>query len=91
MYNEDEVLFVKAMNAVIKSVAYLCQRTKSKTWGPEGWKKDGIAKDEVAGKDVMAHILEHTSAVVLPETGRVAQNPTSVQTLFCLKEQNKRN
>ncbi|KAF8167433.1 glycosyltransferase family 2 protein [Crassisporium funariophilum] len=39
MYNEDEVLFVKTMNAVIKNVAHLCGRTKSKMWGPEGWKK----------------------------------------------------
>ncbi|KAF8079053.1 chitin synthase 2 [Lyophyllum atratum] len=39
MYNEDEILFVKTMNAVIKNVAHLCGRNKSKTWGPEGWKK----------------------------------------------------
>ncbi|KAF4611403.1 hypothetical protein D9613_004178 [Agrocybe pediades] len=39
MYNEDEVLFVKTMNAVIKNVAHLCSRTRSKMWGPEGWKK----------------------------------------------------
>lgn len=39
MYNEDEVLFVKTMNAVIKNIAHLCSRTKSKTWGPMGWQK----------------------------------------------------
>ncbi|PFH52304.1 glycosyltransferase family 2 protein [Amanita thiersii Skay4041] len=39
MYNEDEVLFVRTMNAVIKNIAHLCTRTRSKTWGPEGWKK----------------------------------------------------
>lgn len=39
MYNEDEVLFVKTMNAVIKNIAHLCGRNKSKMWGPEGWKK----------------------------------------------------
>jgi chitin synthase len=38
-YNEDEVLFCKTMNAVIKNVAHLCSRDRSKTWGPEGWKK----------------------------------------------------
>ncbi|KAF7972219.1 hypothetical protein HWV62_18722 [Athelia sp. TMB] len=27
------------MNAVIKNIAHLCGRTKSKMWGPEGWKK----------------------------------------------------
>ncbi|TFK77536.1 chitin synthase [Pluteus cervinus] len=39
MYNEDEVLFVKTMNAVIKNIIHLCSRSNSKTWGPEGWKK----------------------------------------------------
>ncbi|CAL1694392.1 unnamed protein product [Somion occarium] len=39
MYNEDEVLFTRTMNAVLKNVAHLCGRTRSKTWGPEGWKK----------------------------------------------------
>jgi chitin synthase len=39
MYNEDEVLFCRTMNSVIKNVAYLCGRTRSKVWGSEGWKK----------------------------------------------------
>ncbi|KIK31747.1 glycosyltransferase family 2 protein [Suillus luteus UH-Slu-Lm8-n1] len=39
MYNEDEVLFVKTMNAVIKNIAHLCGRSRSRTWDPEGWKK----------------------------------------------------
>ncbi|KIJ66341.1 glycosyltransferase family 2 protein [Hydnomerulius pinastri MD-312] len=39
MYNEDEILFVKTMNAVIKNIAHLCSRNRSKTWGPDGWKK----------------------------------------------------
>jgi len=39
MYNEDEVLFTKTMNAVLKNIAHLCGRSKSKMWGPEGWKK----------------------------------------------------
>jgi chitin synthase len=39
MYNEDEILFVKTMNAVIKNIAHLCGRNRSKMWGAEGWKK----------------------------------------------------
>lgn len=39
MYNEDDQLFLKTMNSVIKNVAHLCSRTKSKTWGPDGWQK----------------------------------------------------
>lgn len=39
MYNEDEVLFVKTMNAVIKNITHLCSRNRSRMWGKDGWKK----------------------------------------------------
>ena len=26
-------------DSVLKNIAHLCGRTKSKMWGPEGWKK----------------------------------------------------
>jgi chitin synthase len=51
MYNEDEELFTRSMHGVIKNVAHLCKRDRSKTWGKDGWKKvvvcivsDGRAK-----------------------------------------------
>ncbi|KAL1918777.1 uncharacterized protein VTP21DRAFT_2799 [Calcarisporiella thermophila] len=39
MYNEDEVLFCRTMHGVMKNIAHLCTRKRSRTWGPEGWKK----------------------------------------------------
>ncbi|GAA6062795.1 hypothetical protein JCM10212_002164 [Sporobolomyces blumeae] len=39
MYNEDEVLFTRTFTSVIKNIAYLQARSKSKTWGPDSWKK----------------------------------------------------
>ncbi|KAH3685749.1 hypothetical protein WICPIJ_003268 [Wickerhamomyces pijperi] len=39
MYNESEVDFTRTMHAVMKNVAYLCSRKKSRVWGPDGWKK----------------------------------------------------
>ncbi|KAK0552700.1 Chitin synthase, class 2 [Tilletia horrida] len=39
MYNEDEVLFCRTMNSVIKNIAYLSTRTRSKTWGANAWQK----------------------------------------------------
>ncbi|CAK5281878.1 unnamed protein product [Mycena citricolor] len=39
MYNEDEELFCRTMHGVIKNVAHLCKRDRSKTWGKDGWKK----------------------------------------------------
>jgi chitin synthase len=39
MYNEEEELFCRTMHGVIKNIAHLCKRDRSKTWGKEGWKK----------------------------------------------------
>ncbi|KAI8378736.1 chitin synthase 1 [Choanephora cucurbitarum] len=39
MYNEDEVLFCRTMNGVMKNISHLCSRDRSKTWGANGWKK----------------------------------------------------
>ncbi|KAJ7503030.1 glycosyltransferase family 2 protein [Mycena galericulata] len=33
------ILFCRTMHGVIKNVAHLCKRDRSKTWGKEGWKK----------------------------------------------------
>lgn len=51
MYNEGEELFCRTMHGVIKNIAHLCKRDRSKMWGKEGWKKvvvcivsDGRAK-----------------------------------------------
>jgi chitin synthase len=86
MYNEEEELFARTMMGVIENIKYMNQRSRSKTWGKEAWKKivvcvvsdgrakinprtravlaamgcyqEGIAKQQVNGKDVTAHIYE---------------------------------
>nr|KIR48602.1 chitin synthase [Cryptococcus bacillisporus CA1280] len=39
MYNEDDILFCRTMRGVMQNIAHLCTRSKSKTWGENGWKK----------------------------------------------------
>jgi chitin synthase len=39
MYNEDDILFLRTLNAVIKNIAHLTTRSRSKTWGTESWQK----------------------------------------------------
>ncbi|KAL7423299.1 Chitin synthase, class 8 [Cryptotrichosporon argae] len=39
MYNEDDVLFCRTMRGIMQNVAHLCTRSRSKTWGADGWKK----------------------------------------------------
>ena len=56
--------------------------------------QDGIAKQQVNGKDVTAHIYEYTTQVGLELKGKqVTLKPrsnTPVQMLFCLKEKNQK-
>jgi chitin synthase len=33
------VLFARTMHGVMKNIAHLCTRDRSRTWGAEGWKK----------------------------------------------------
>ncbi|KAJ3293280.1 Chitin synthase, class 2 [Borealophlyctis nickersoniae] len=60
MYNEDDYLFCKSMAAIMRNIAHLCTRTRSRTWGTEGWKKviicivsDGRAKVNPRVLDVL--------------------------------------
>ncbi|EKM75500.1 hypothetical protein AGABI1DRAFT_64444 [Agaricus bisporus var. burnettii JB137-S8] len=39
MYNEEEDLFCRTFHGVVKNIAHLCKRDRSKTWGKDGWKK----------------------------------------------------
>ena len=56
--------------------------------------QDGIAKQQVNGKDVTAHIYEYTTQIGLDLKGKLVQlkprSATPVQMLFCLKEKNQK-
>ncbi|KAF9580737.1 Chitin synthase, class 2 [Lunasporangiospora selenospora] len=109
------------MHGVMKNISHLCARDRSKTWGPEGWKKvvvcivadgrykcsrrvlsvlammgvyqEGIAKNVVGGKEVVAHLYEYTAQISIDPDLKVKsadRKIAPVQILFCLKEQNKK-
>ena len=73
--------------------AKINERTKAVLAGL-GVYQDGIAKQQVNGKDVTAHIYEYTTQVGLELKGQqVTLKPrtnTPVQLLFCLKEKNQK-
>ena len=56
--------------------------------------QDGIAKQQVNGKDVTAHIYEYTTQVGLDLKGKTVslkpRGATPVQMVFCLKEKNQK-
>ena len=39
MCNEDDTQFARTMHGVMKNIAHLCKRDRSKTWGKDAWKK----------------------------------------------------
>ncbi|KAI9229743.1 MAG: glycosyltransferase family 2 protein [Piptocephalis tieghemiana] len=42
MYNEDDELFCRTMHGVMKNIAHLCTRERSRVWGSDGWKKISV-------------------------------------------------
>ncbi|KAI8986294.1 glycosyltransferase family 2 protein [Trametes punicea] len=121
MYNEDEELFCRTMHGVMKNIAHLCKRDRSKTWGKDGWKKvvvcivsdgrqkinsrtlsviaamgayqDGVAKNIVNGKPVVAHIYEYTTQISVTPSMKLEgaeRGIVPVQIIFCLKEKNQK-
>lgn len=61
MYNENEVLFTRTMHGIMRNISHFCSRTKSRTWGKDGWKKivvciisDGRAKVHKRTLDALA-------------------------------------
>jgi len=39
MYNENEVDFTRTMHGIMRNISHFCSRTKSRTWGKDGWQK----------------------------------------------------
>jgi len=61
--------------------------------GIMGVYQEGVAKNEVNGKQVTAHIYEFTTQLCVAKDGSVRgpnQGTVPVQIIFCLKEQNKK-
>lgn len=73
MYNEDEVLFCRTLHGVMKNIAHLCSRNKSRTWGPDGWKKVVVAIIADGRKKVHPRVLDCLAALGVYQEG-VAKN-----------------
>ncbi|KAF8148234.1 glycosyltransferase family 2 protein [Crassisporium funariophilum] len=77
MYNEDEELFCRTMHGVIRNVAHLCTRERSKTWGKDGWKKvvvcivsDGRGKINSRTLSVIAAMGAYQEGVAKTKIGK---------------------
>jgi len=77
MYNEEEDLFCNTMHGVIKNIAHLCKRDRSKTWGKDGWKKvvvcvvsDGRSKINARTLSVIAAMGAYQEGVAKTKIGK---------------------
>ncbi|KAH7102577.1 glycosyltransferase family 2 protein [Auriculariales sp. MPI-PUGE-AT-0066] len=73
MYNEDEELFCRTYHGVMKNVAHLITRTRSKTWGKDGWKKVVVCIVSDGRMKINARTLSVIAAMGIYQDG-VAKN-----------------
>jgi chitin synthase len=76
MYNEDEGLFCRTMHGVIKNIAHLCKRDRSKTWGKDGWKKVVVCIVSDGRRVINARTLSVIAAMGAYQDG-IAKNTVS--------------
>ncbi|KAK7208461.1 chitin synthase-domain-containing protein [Myxozyma melibiosi] len=78
MYNEDEVSFTRTMHAVMKNIAHLCSRSKSRMWGKEGWKKVVVIIVADGRKKINPRVLDCLASMGIFQDG-IAKNSVNGQ------------
>jgi chitin synthase len=73
MYNEDEINFTRTMHGVMRNIAHFCSRTKSRTWGKDGWKKIVVCIVSDGRKKVHPRTLDALAAMGVYQGG-IAKN-----------------
>lgn len=78
MYNEDDGLFLRTLNAVIKNIAHLTTRTRSKTWGAQSWQKVVVCIVADGRKVIDSRVLKILQLMgVYAEVSSTGQAPLS--------------
>jgi len=73
MYNENEIDFTRTMHGVMKNIAHFCKRTKSRTWGPQGWEKIVVCIISDGRQKVHPRTLDALAALGVYQDG-IAKN-----------------
>lgn len=73
MYNEDEINFTRTMHAVMKNIAHFCSRTKSRTWGENGWQKIVVCIISDGRQKIHPRTLDALAAMGVYQSG-IAKN-----------------
>ncbi|KAL8804366.1 MAG: hypothetical protein Q9200_005861 [Gallowayella weberi] len=73
MYNEDEIDFTRTMHGVMRNIAHFCSRTKSRTWGKDGWQKIVVCIVSDGRRKVHPRTLDALAAMGVYQDG-IAKN-----------------
>jgi chitin synthase len=73
MVNEDEIDFTRTMHAVMKNIAHFCSRSKSRTWGENGWQKIVVAIISDGRQKIHPRTLDALAAMGVYQDG-IAKN-----------------
>lgn len=73
MFNEDELCFTRSMHGVMRNIAHLCARTKSRVWGKDGWQKIVVCVVADGRKKVHPRVLDALAAMGVYQDG-IAKN-----------------
>ena len=73
MYNEDEIDFTRTMHAVMRNIAHFCSRSKSRTWGKDGWQKIVVCIVSDGRRKVHPRTLDALAAMGVYQDG-IAKN-----------------
>lgn len=73
MYNEDEIDFARTMHGVMRNISHFCSRTKSRTWGKDGWQKIVVCIVSDGRRKVHPRTLDALAAMGIYQDG-IAKN-----------------
>ncbi|KAI9799357.1 MAG: Chitin synthase, class 2 [Piccolia ochrophora] len=73
MYNEDEINFTRTIHAVMRNISHFCSRTKSRTWGKDGWQKIVVCIVTDGRRKVHPRTLDALAAMGVYQDG-IAKN-----------------
>ncbi|KAL2810871.1 chitin synthase-domain-containing protein [Aspergillus granulosus] len=73
MYNEDEIHFTRTMHGIMRNISHFCSRSKSRTWGKDGWKKIVVCIIADGRKKVHPRTLNALAALGVYQEG-IAKN-----------------
>ncbi|TVY46519.1 Chitin synthase [Lachnellula occidentalis] len=73
MYNENEIDFTRTMHAIMKNISHFCSRSKSRTWGDNGWQKIVVCIVSDGRQKVHPRTLDALAAMGVYQDG-IAKN-----------------